>query len=261
MALTDNEIQNSDRYQLLKHLAVSASAGSSLKSSAELALRQACELLGLAACAAHLWNAKGELSTNVSYAINEESRRLLDSLQAELFDSLRRNRKLVSAYLSFGGAQPYQTFTLPLKHGETVFGAVVGIQPGDKKLMHEDEFLEALSASIALHAIAEGLQGDVGLSREQINKERVSAIIETSVTVNHEINNPLTAILGNVQLLLLKRRDLDPELEAKLRTIEASAMKIRDVTQKLLRVTSARSVEYAEGTSMLDLNFDDSDNK
>jgi len=80
---------------------------------------------------------------------------------------------------------------------------------------------------------------------------------ETAVTVNHEINNPLTAILGNVQLLLMKRRELDDELAAKLQIIETSALKIRDVTQRLLKIRSARSVDYAEGTSMLDLSDDD----
>lgn len=74
------------------------------------------------------------------------------------------------------------------------------------------------------------------------------------MTVNHEINNPLTAILGNVQLLLMSRKDLDEDPVTKLKTIEISAMKIKDVTQRLLRLTSARSVDYTEGTSMLDLS-------
>ena len=80
--------------------------------------------------------------------------------------------------------------------------------------------------------------------------------MQTAVTVNHEINNPLTAILGNIQLLLMKRKDLDDELVSKLKTVEEAALKIKDVTQRLLRVTSARSIDYAEGTSMLDISDD-----
>ena len=36
-------------------------------------------------------------------------------------------------------------------------------------------------------------------------------------------------------------------------------MKIKDVTQRLLRVSSARTVEYSEGTNMLDLSGTDED--
>ena len=96
-------------------------------------------------------------------------------------------------------------------------------------------------------------------TQEQIEAERLGAIIETAVTVNHEINNPLTAILGNIQLLLMKKEDLDEETARKLRVVEQSALKIRDVTQRLLKITSAKSVTYVEGTSMLHLPEDESD--
>ena len=102
-----------------------------------------------------------------------------------------------------------------------------------------------------------GLPSMTALSKEQVAKERLGAVQETAVTVNHEINNPLTAILGNVQLLLMKRRELDDELANKLKIIETSALKIRDVTQRLLKIRAVRSVEYADGTAMLDLSDED----
>ena len=67
----------------------------------------------------------------------------------------------------------------------------------------------------------------------------------------------LTAILGNVQLLLMNNKNLDDELKAKLKTVEKSALKIKDVVQRLLNVSSPRSVEYTEGTNMLDLSDKD----
>ena len=162
--------------------------------------------------------------------------------------------------MSFGGEPPLQTFTMPIRHADAILGAVIGIQEGDQRLVSEDLFLEAISAALSLYMVADKAQHGKALSKELIAKERLAAVQQTAVTVNHEINNPLTAILGNVQLLLMKKKDLDPELIAKLKTVEEAALKIKDVTQKLLRVTSARSVEYAEGTSMLDLS-DDTDSK
>ena len=92
-----------------------------------------------------------------------------------------------------------------------------------------------------------------GIATEILDKERLAAIVETAVTVNHEINNPLTAILGNVQLLLMHAENLDENTRQKLQVVEKSAFKIRDVTQRLLRITSVRSVEYVDGTNMLQL--------
>ncbi|MCH9024717.1 MAG: hypothetical protein IH931_05215, partial [candidate division Zixibacteria bacterium] len=66
--------------------------------------------------------------------------------------------------------------------------------------------------------------------------------------------NPLTAILGNVQLLLAKQENLNPDTISKLKVVEASALKIKDVTQKLLKLTHSRTVEYTDGASMLDLS-------
>ena len=246
--------QDLNRFDILRGLALAGSQGESLRVSAEPALRQTCQLMGLSAASLYVWNDKRELAFEIAHATSEDSRKRLTALENDLFAVLRDRRQLVSAYMTFGGEAAYQAFTLPLHHGDKIFGAVIGLAPAGIKLVGEDVFLEALSASLSLNALVDGLSRDVSISKDIVDKERLAAIIEMAVTVNHEVNNPLTAILGNVQLLLLKRTDLDPELQAKLKTIETSALKIKDVTQKLLRLTSARSVKYTEGTNMLDLS-------
>ena len=47
---------------------------------------------------------------------------------------------------------------------------------------------------------------------------------------------------------------MNPDTIAKLKVVEASALKIKDVTQKLLKLTHSRTVEYTEGSNMLDLS-------
>jgi hypothetical protein len=86
-----------------------------------------------------------------------------------------------------------------------------------------------------------------------VKGERVAAILEAAVAVNHEINNPLTAILGNAQLLLLDKDKLSPDILNKLNTIEKSAMRIRRVTQKLMAVVEPVTTPYIDGLQMLDL--------
>jgi len=248
---------STDRFEILRQLALAASRGEDLADRSERALSQAAGFVGLTAAALFLWDDDFKVTVTVTHAESDTSRQRLVSLEEELFGNLRKDQNLVSAYMSFGGETPYHSFTLPLQHGPKIFGAVIGLQEGEKTLMSEDDFLEALSALLALNYAAEGIGKENIPAKETLDKERLSAIVETAVAVNHEVNNPLTAILGNVQLLLLKRDDLDQELAAKLKTIETSALKIKDVTQRLMRITSPRSVEYSQGTKMLDLSSDE----
>ena len=117
--------------------------------------------------------------------------------------------------------------------------------------------LRALSAVLSLSLAADKSGLSAGLSQEILDKARLSAVTDTAVTVNHEVNNPLTAILGNVQLLLSKGDGLSEEAIKKLRIVEECALKIRDVTQRLLKLTQVKSVEYSEGSTMLDIREDE----
>jgi signal transduction histidine kinase len=244
-----------ERYSILKALATAAARDETLENTGRLALEQTAQLVQLSAMALYLWDDRRQPILHLTYSSSDREALRLSELESDLFDGLRREKQLVSAYFSFAGKPPLHSFTLPLRHGANIFGAVIGLQEGERTMLAEDDFLDALTATLALQAIAGGTTG--AAPKELIEKERLAAINETAVTVNHEINNPLTAILGNVQLLLMHRKDLDDELRNKLNVIEASASKIRDVTQKLLRLTSSRTTEYAAGTSMIDLSDPD----
>jgi signal transduction histidine kinase len=123
--------------------------------------------------------------------------------------------------------------------------------------MSEDSFLEALTATLALNFAARGATTSSGSSVAALEREKLVGITETAVTVNHEVNSPLTAILGNVQLLLRDQDKLDERLVAKLKTIEASAERIQQVTRLLMRVRKPKSKQYSEGITMLDLSEED----
>lgn len=248
-----------DRYEILKLLALAGVAGGEQETTVRIALEQASGLINLAASSMTIWDDDQKITLAVSSSTDPLAEESLAELEQDLFAGLRKKHRLLSAYLSFDTQPPMRSFTLPLKHGRRTFGAVIGIQRGEGSLISEDMFLEAFTAALTLKIVADGNSGSGSDIAEQLKQGRQQAINETAVAVNHEINNPLTAILGNVQLMLMQADDLDPDLKTKLDTIEAAAMKIRDVTKALLTARTSGTIEYGNGTNMIDLTGDSSD--
>lgn len=251
-----NKKQN-DRFEVFRQIALKSATGVNLSQSAELALKLTSDYIGLEAATLMLFDQSFAITLSVTHASSTSQRQRLSSLEEELFSTLRREKQLSSAYLSFDSEVPVHSFTVPLKYGGKTLGAVIGLQEGERTIISEDEFIEALSALLAIIYVATNSDAAATPGKNLLEKEKLSGIMETAVTVNHEVNNPLTAILGNVQLLLLKRDDLDDELRAKLKIVEDAAMKIKDVTQRLLSIKSPKSKKYTNDTNMLDLSDDE----
>ena len=87
-----------------------------------------------------------------------------------------------------------------------------------------------------------------------VKGERVAAVLETAVAINHEINNPLTAVLGNAQLILLNKDKLPDDIVSKISIIEKSALRIRQVTQKLMSIVEPITTSYTKNLDMLDID-------
>lgn len=91
--------------------------------------------------------------------------------------------------------------------------------------------------------------------KQVIEEERILAIHEIVATVNHEINNPLTAIIGNTELLDLQIKSGEPDnLISALDSIATAAQKIKQVTQKLANITSSKTETYAGRSRMTSLS-------
>jgi len=254
-------IDSQSRFEIIRRMAVEGSHGEDFNQLAHTALAQTATSANLKAAALILWDERRDPTLTVSFATEEVDKERLLTLEKDLYNSLRKDRKLSSAYMSFDGDVPMHSFTLPLRYRDQSFGAVIGLQEGDQSIISENVFLEALTALLALNYAAASQTKGITVPREALDQERLGGIVETAITVNHEVNNPLTAILGNTQLLLLKRDDLDDELKKKLKIIEESALKIKDITKRLMHITTPRSVEYTKGVNMLDLSADEDKEK
>src|SRR5256885_250666 len=86
-----------------------------------------------------------------------------------------------------------------------------------------------------------------------IEGERVAVIRQLAVTMRHEVNNALAAILAEGQLLEHDAVLTHPEDKQSLQNILTMARRIQHSIDTLVSVTHAPVTEYVEGVSMIDL--------
>jgi DNA-binding response OmpR family regulator len=85
------------------------------------------------------------------------------------------------------------------------------------------------------------------------NAQWMAGIGQTALAIQHEINNPLAALLSNVQLMLM-----DDALAADVRSLAndmlAQARRVANVVKRLSQLEAPKTVEYLAGEPMLDLS-------
>lgn len=241
---------NKDKFDILRNLAVGSAETDDVSSAVRIALAELSQFMKLKAVTLFLWDDEFSLTTTITHASTRNYREYLEKLEKDLLSDLRRNRGLTTAYMTFEGDPKYHSFTLPLRRGDKVFGAVLGLQQGERTVLEEDEFLNTLCALLSISLASDGL---LSFSDEDLNmkeKYKLEGIKETAITANHEINSILTVIGGNAQMLLRERPDLDPETIVKLKVIVAASDRITEVTRGLQQINKVDTIDYGDGMKM-----------
>jgi CheY-like chemotaxis protein len=85
----------------------------------------------------------------------------------------------------------------------------------------------------------------------QVHRQRLAAIGEIAAAVGHEVNNPLAAALGTLDLVLL-RQDVPPDTRRDLAHCRTHLWRIASTVSQLTNV-SDRTVQYVGPDRMIDL--------
>jgi len=85
------------------------------------------------------------------------------------------------------------------------------------------------------------------------NAQWMAGIGQTALAIQHEVNNPLAALLSNVQLMLM-----DDSLPADVRVLAedmlAQSRRVANVVKRLSQLEAPKTIEYLTGAPMLDLS-------
>jgi DNA-binding response OmpR family regulator len=90
--------------------------------------------------------------------------------------------------------------------------------------------------------------------RDLLRAERRAAIGEMTVTLHHEINNPLMAAFADVELLLADAAMPEARRREGLLEIQAALRRIRDIVRRIGDLREIRTKRYASGLEMVDLD-------
>jgi signal transduction histidine kinase len=121
---------------------------------------------------------------------------------------------------------------------------VMGIVVGRKMLI-----------SVTLKLIDDN-QKILAMQQELIEKNRLAAITETVLTLGDQVNNPLLVISGNLELLdsEIKSVGVSEKIQNRIQTMRNNFQKIREVTDKMSKLTKEELIEIHGDTHMIDLN-------
>ena len=94
------------------------------------------------------------------------------------------------------------------------------------------------------------------MQQELVEQKSKAAITETVLTLGDQVNNPLLAIRGNLDLLDLDLKDTQQSenIRKKIATIRSNCERIREVTTQLSRLSRPASSVIHDGIKMVDLN-------
>jgi signal transduction histidine kinase len=104
--------------------------------------------------------------------------------------------------------------------------------------------------SISVGSLSEQLHG---YYNRALKNERMAAIGQFAVTVRHEINNALTAVVTESQLLMSDQDNLTEDQKASADSIHKAAMRIAENIRKITNLADAPVTTYAGGIKMIDL--------
>ncbi|MGE5340138.1 MAG: GAF domain-containing protein [Candidatus Omnitrophota bacterium] len=153
---------------------------------------------------------------------------------------------------------PENTLLLPLRIRDQFVGLIaVSLKSGARELSkNEILLLKAFAEQTAVALENARLYWDVIQTREKlVKKEKEAFLSHTILSLNHEINNPLSIISMEAQLLQRRFDNNESNIENRIARIEKNIERIRAIVEKIssLNVENISLTDYISGRKMVDI--------
>jgi DNA-binding response OmpR family regulator len=147
-----------------------------------------------------------------------------------------------------------ETFVLVLTGRDTEEDLLAILDAGADDYMPKPATPENLYARLTIADRRVRLDRERRRVEQELQRARwLAGIGETTITLQHEINNPLAALLANAELLMMDARAAGEENE-QVETIYEQARRIATVIRRLGQLQDPKSVDYIAGSKMIDLS-------
>jgi nitrogen-specific signal transduction histidine kinase len=164
----------------------------------------------------------------------------------KLWDFINKEKREFSVMLSLVGVIPFLVFIY-------IIGSKIS---SIRVLIGEVGLVMMLTVLVFILGIFVGKRMLTSFVTEIIEKDKKSAITETALAVGHEINNPLLAIRGNLQLLesYIIENQAPETVKNRLKTVMDNFERIRQATNKFIELSNPKTTNVFGKINMLDIH-------
>jgi len=125
---------------------------------------------------------------------------------------------------------------------------ILGMNSGANDYITKPFNPEELMARVRAHLRIKALEEEVASRKE------LEAVLKMSVTLQHEINNPLTGVIGNAELLTDRKNLREADIDEIAENILHSSMRIKEIIKQMGKVSRIVSTTYVGMNEMIDIN-------
>ncbi|MBF0292626.1 MAG: response regulator [Nitrospinae bacterium] len=126
---------------------------------------------------------------------------------------------------------------------DKLHGMDIGANDYITKPFNPEELLARVSAHLRIKSLEDQLA----------SQKELEAALKMSVTLQHEINNPLTGVIGNLELMKDWRDSKPEEVDEAVNDALALSLRIKLIVQQLSRLTRVIPATYIKGSEMINI--------